>query len=653
MPRIIGDSSHAEQAKCTRTFFDAKLIAIAVVAVVAVVVVVAPPKKSPPTASYFLPHRSKNAILSETFFTRRMNTFSRIATFIHPFRWKLLGLIGLTGVLSIVAMLPPLLTRAIINRVIEQGRHNELLVIGVLMIAAAVVASACGYLQTLGTAYIGQTFVMRVRCAVYDHMLNLGVGYFARHPTGMLINRLMGDSTVLQQMLSATTVQIVSDLVCAAFAITATLFINWRLALPLFLLLFMFVINYRLNIQRMKRLTHAHRASEDRMASGVQNRLAANLTVKTYGNETYENAIFEDHSNAAISLMRDRQIAGSNFSLNTALLRDIGRVVIFFLGCAMVLNGSASYGDVTAFTAYSVQLLWPAVRFSELAQQLENVRISAERLFETLNEAPTVVEAPTARAIPHVKGNVTFTNVSFAYIPEKPVLENFSLTVNAGETIALVGPTGCGKTTLLSLLMRLYDIDSGAITIDGTPIQDFTLLSLRRQFGIVLQESMLFTVSIADNIRYARPEASLDDVINACKIAEIHDDILALPQGYHAKIGSRDVQFSVGQKQRLAIARAVLANPAILVMDEATSALDTRSERAIQLAMNRFLHNRTAFIVAHRLTTIRNAHQIVLIDKGRIIEHGNHDTLMSIPNGRYRHLFETYSGKGIIEETEE
>lgn len=579
-----------------------------------------------------------------------MTTFSRLLTFFYPFRWKLLGLVALTGVLSIIAMLPPLLTRALINRVIEQGRHNELFVIAVLMIAAAVLSATCGYLQTLGTAYIGQTFVMRVRTAVYDHMLNLGVGYFSRHSTGMLINRLMGDSTVLQQMLSATTVQIVSDLVCAAFAITATLFINWRLALPLFLLLFLFVINYHFNIQRMKRLTQAHRAAEDRMASGVQNRLVANMTVKTYGTEDYENAVFEDHSGAAISLARDRQVAGAGFMLNMALLRDVGRVMIFFLGCAMVLNGTASYGDVTAFTAYSMQLLMPALRFSELAQQLENVRISAERLFETLGESPTVTETPGARAVGKVRGDVAFSHVDFSYVEDKPVLIDFSLTVKAGQTVALVGPTGCGKTTVLSLLMRLFDTDAGTITIDGTNVRDFTLHSLRRQFGIVLQESMLFTVSIADNIRYAHPEASLDDVIHACKIAEIHDDIMTLPNGYQSMIGSRDVQFSVGQKQRLAIARAVLANPAILIMDEATSALDTRSERAIQVAMNRFLQNRTAFIVAHRLTTIRNAHQIVLIDKGRIIELGDHDTLMSLPDGRYRHLFLTYSGKGVIEE---
>jgi subfamily B ATP-binding cassette protein MsbA len=198
--------------------------------------------------------------------------------------------------------------------------------------------------------------------------------------------------------------------------------------------------------------------------------------------------------------------------------------------------------------------------------------------------------------------------------------------------------------------MRLYDIDSGSITIDGTDVRDLSFRCLRQQFGIVLQESMLFTISIADNISYARPSATREQVEAAARVAEIHEDIIRLPQGYDSVYGERDVQLSVGQKQRLAIARAVLADPAILVMDEATSALDSKSERAIQIAMERFLKDRTAFIVAHRLSTIRNAHHIILLDGGVIVEHGTHESLLDIPGGRYRHLYETYAGKGVIEE---
>lgn len=579
-----------------------------------------------------------------------MASLSHVGAFIRPFRWHIVGLVALTGVLSIMMMLPPLLTRSVINRVIEGGHHDELFGLGVFLIGTAIGTAACGYLQVLGMAYIGQTFVMRIRSAVYAHMLRLGMAYFGKESTGKLINRLMGDSSTLQQILSVATVQIVSDLVCAAFAITATLFINWRLAIPLFVLMVLFVANYNLSIGRLKRLMRSRRSAEDRVAAGVQNRLSTNMTVKTYGTETRENEVFRGQSAFSMELAREAQVASGMFSLNTRLLADIGRIIIYFLGCAMVLAGTASYGDVTAFATYAMQLLGPAVRVSQLAQQLEEVRISAERLFEILDEAPQIVERPNARDIGTVLGRVTFDQVHFSYLPDKPVLQGITFTVQPGETVALVGPTGCGKTTVLSLLMRLYDVDTGSIRLDDVDVRELSFVCLRRQFGIVLQESMLFTVSIADNISYARPSASRAEIENAARVAEIHEDILTLDGGYDAIIGDRDVQLSVGQKQRLAIARAVLANPAILVMDEATSALDSRSERAIQIAMERFLKNRTAFIVAHRLSTIRNAHHIVLLDAGQIVEYGTHDTLLTIPNGRYRHLYDTYAGKGVIED---
>jgi subfamily B ATP-binding cassette protein MsbA len=571
-----------------------------------------------------------------------------MAVFVRPFRWHLVGLVALTGLLSAIAMLPPLLTRAVINNVIEQGHRDQLFGLGVALLGCAVAGNSCAYLQMLGMAYVGQTFVMRVRAAVYRHMLGLGMGYFSRTSTGKLVNRLMGDSNALQQILSVASVQVVSDLVCAGFAITATIFINWRLAIPLFALLALFIVNYRLQIGGLKRLTRSQRGAEDRVAAGVQNRLAANLTVKTHGAERRENTVFRGQSAFALELSREVQVASAGFSLNTMLLRDAGRIAIYFLGCAMVLHGTASYGDVTAFSAYAVQLLVPAVRFSQLAQQIESVRISAERLFEILDEAPQVAERPGARDPGRIEGRVDFDRVSFAYEPGRPVLRDFDLHVRPGETVALVGPTGCGKSTVLALLMRLYDAQDGRVRLDGIDVRDFTLPALRRQFGIVLQESMLFSVSLADNIRYGRPSASRAEVEAAARVAEIHDEIASLPGGYDALVGSREVQLSVGQKQRLAIARAVLADPAILVMDEATSALDSQSERAIQLAMERFLRNRTAFVVAHRLSTVRKADRILLLDAGRIFESGCHDDLMALPDGRYRRLYETYSGKGTL-----
>ncbi len=580
--------------------------------------------------------------------TPRQSVLGKVLLFVHPFRLHLLGMLALTALLSLMMMIPPLLTRSIINDVVGGGERERLPLIAVLMILTGVLGALCAYLQVLGMAYIGQSFVMRVRSAIYSHMLNLSMNFFSRESTGKLVNRLMGDSTVLQQMLTVTSLQIFSDVISAVFAISATLFINWRLAIPLYVLVMLFAFNYRLKIGLLRRLTRTHRAAEDRVASGVQNRLASNLTVKTYGAEVRENSAFRGQSSLSLDLARESQVATANFSLNTGLLRDLGQVIIFFIGCGMVLNGTASYGDVTAFLAYAMLLLWPAVRFSQLAQQLQNVKISAERLFEILDEEPQVVDRPRAIKRKKIRGDVEFDQVHFSYIPGTPVLQGFNLTVKAGESVALVGPTGCGKTTVLSLLMRLYDVTEGALRVDGVDVRDLDLQSLRRHFGIVLQESLLFTVSIADNIRYGRPSATRKQVEFAARIAEIHQEIVALPRGYDSVIGDRDVQLSVGQKQRIAIARAILADPAILIMDEATSALDTNSEKAIQLALDRFLVGRTAFIVAHRLSTIRNANKIVLLDAGNIVECGNHEELIRIPNGRYRNLYETHAGAGVI-----
>ncbi len=570
--------------------------------------------------------------------------------FVRPFRMQLLGMLLLTALLSFISMVPPLLTRSIINQVVGEQRPDLLPTIAILLGLTAVMGTSLGYVQVLGMAYVGQAFVMRVRTAVYNHMLALGMAFFGRESTGKLVNRLMGDSSVLQQMLTVTSLQIIADLISATFAISATLFINWRLAIPLYILAFLFALNYNLKIGGLRFLARSQRSAEDRVASGVQNRLVANLTVKTYGAELREDREFNKQSSLSLDLAREGQVASSTFWINTWLLRDVGYVIIFFLGCNMVLNGTANYGDVTAFLSYSMMLLWPAVRFSVLAQQMQNVKISAERLFDILDETPQIVDRPAAQKIDKIRGDVILDNVTFGYVPETNVLHNVSLDVKAGETIALVGPTGCGKSTILSLLMRFYDVTGGGITIDGVDVRDFRLKSLRRHFGIVLQESLLFTVSIADNIRYARPSASRKQVEFAARIAEIHNEILALPNGYDSIVGERDVQLSVGQKQRLAIARAILADPAILIMDEATSALDTNSERAIQLAMDRFLLGRTAFIVAHRLSTIRNASRIVMLDKGHIVESGSHDELMRIEGGRYRKLYETHAGSGVLGE---
>jgi len=454
----------------------------------------------------------------------------------------------------------------------------------------------------------------------------------------------------VQQMVTASSVQILSDLITAMVSVVITFMINWRLAILLLLIVGTFAINYRLNVARIRRTNRRFRQSQDRMAGSLNNRLSGSLTVKTYGAEAREHKIFKEQSDQAAALFEESVSANSTFTMNTNLLQGVSHALIFFSGCGLVIRGDATYGDVVAFTAYAMQLLWPAVRFSMIAQQFQNVAVSADRLFEMLDEFPEITSPERAFRVKRVKGAVDFQHVHFRYKPEAPLLRNLDIRIPAGHRVALVGPTGCGKTTVLSLLLRAYDVQQGSIRIDGRDLREFHLQSLRRQFGIVLQESLLFNVSVADNIRYAKPGATQGEIEDAARRAEIHDEIADLPQGYATLLGSRGVELSTGQKQRLSIARAILADPPMLIMDEATSSLDSDSERKIQAALARFLHGRTAFVVAHRLSTIRDANTIILLDAGRIMEMGAHDDLMRIHNGRYRRLVEQHSGHGVLAE---
>jgi len=582
-------------------------------------------------------------------------SLSRVFRFIRPYRARLLGLFGLTVVLSVLVMLPPLVTRAIINNVLATENPNRQLfpILAACMIALPVMAAFARHVQTIGIAFLGQRFVYDIRVALYQHLLGLSQRYFHKNSAGRTVNRLMGDSGIVQQMLTAQSINIISDLVCATFAISATFLINWRLALLLCAIVTIFVLNYRMNIGRIRTATKGARSAGDRMSGGVQNRLSGNVAVKSFGAEERENLVFHDHSSATLGLGREAMLASNSFSMNTRLIQGLGRSAIYFLGCGMILRGDLEYGDVVAFTAYAMQLLGPAVRFSMLVQQLQNVAIATDRLFEVFAEEPEITTDPEAVPVEHLAGKVDFENIQFHYDEGQPVIREFTLHVEAGQTIALIGPTGCGKSTILSLILRFYDICGGRLLIDDIDISKIELHSLRRQFGIVLQEPLLFNVSIMENIRYGRSDATREEIIAAAKVAEIHDHIDSLPDGYDTVMGDSGVELSVGQKQRITIARAVAANPAILIMDEATSALDSDSEQAIQKAMDRVLQNRTCFVVAHRLSTIRNADQIILLDEGCIAEKGSHDELMALPHGRYHELYEKHMGAGVISEEEE
>lgn len=581
--------------------------------------------------------------------TKQRKALDYVWPFLRPHQARLLGLLALTLLLSVIAMLPPLVTRAIIDRVITPHDQAPLVVLGLLMLALPMLSAACAYLQTIGIAYVGQQFVFDLRDALYRHVLRLSMRFFGKHSVGMLVNRLMSDTGTVQNMLTAQTIGVVSDLVCAIFAVTAAFALNWRLAFVIFIILAIFIFNFQLNIVGIRQANRNYQRSMDRLSAGVTNRLTGSLAIKSFGTEGREHGEFRERSGESLDLVQGLQRSNIRFSMNMNLLVDGGRALIYFLGCAMLLMDQVSYGDVVAFTSYAMQLLGPALRLATLARQVQDANVAAERLCEVFDEQPEIRNAAGAVAVTRLRGQVDFDRVSFHYEPGQPVIRDFDLHVRPGQTVAIIGPTGCGKTTILSLLLRFFDATGGRLRLDGADIRTLDLVSLRRQFGIVLQEPLLFTASITDNIRYARTNATPAEIEHAARVAEIHDFIVTLPKGYETVVGVEGVQLSVGQKQRISIARAVAAEPAILIMDEATSSLDSESERAIQTAMNRVLRNCTAFIVAHRLSTIRNADIIVLMQAGQIIERGRHEELLQAGQV-YAALYRKHMGKRTLAE---
>ncbi len=574
----------------------------------------------------------------------------KVLVFMSPYRLRLYGLLVLTGVISILVMLPPIVTMKFVDRVMTRGDSSAMFGLGILMVAIPSLAALFRFLQAMSIAYLGQRFTFDIRYALYNHFLRLSMRFFSKYSVGKLSYRLMEDSGVVQNMLTSQTVGIISDMVCSAFALVATFMLNWRLATLLLIFSAIFVLNYRLARGKILKYSKLTRRYSDNMSGGVQNRLSTDMAVKTFGTQMREQDVFMDDLGNVMKYEKEAMLANNNFWMNVILIDNVGKAILFFIGCALVLRGEMTYGGVTAFSAYTVQLMGPAVRFSLIVSQLQQVGISTQRLFEIFEEKPEIVNCEKPVVMKKITGKVDFNNVMFQYVEGKPVLKDITIHCKPGDTTALIGPTGCGKSTVLNLLLRFYDITSGELLIDDVDIRKIELHSLRKQFGIVLQESLLFGISIRENIRYGRASATDEDVENAAKVAEIHEFIMGLPEGYDTPVGDFGIELSVGQKQRINIARAVCADPAILIMDEATSSLDSDSELAIQRAMDKVLAGRTSFVVAHRLSTIKNADKIILLDGGYICEQGTHDELMAIENGRYRELYLKHKGAGVIED---
>jgi ABC-type multidrug transport system fused ATPase/permease subunit len=573
----------------------------------------------------------------------------KLLPFVKPYVPRLIGGVIVTVVLTVLGMTPPLIMKYIVDEVVIGGNWSLLEMLLVISISIPILSAGLRVINTFTISYVSHRLIMDLRRTLYGRLLQLPMRFYDEMGTGKVMSRLMSDVATVRSMVTMRVLSIITDFITFWVAMFMCLVLNWKMGLILILLLPLYLFNYFGWQGPIRESVRAWRTKMDRVSVGLQERLSGVALVKAYGREKKENRAFTEETHESLSQAMITAVYRAGYNSGVWAVSGLRNTIIFCMGCYFVIIGDMTYGAVMAFLSFAQRMFEPVLNLTQMAMQLQTMMVSVERILEVLEFPIDIADKKDAVTLPHVKGHVKFEDVVFEYKAGEPVIKGVDLEVQPGQAVALVGHTGCGKTTLTSLLMRFFDVKSGAIKIDGYDIRDVKVRSLRTQIGQVLQDSVLFNVSIRENLLYGRPDATEADLIEAARVAEIHEFIMRTSAGYDTMLGDEGIKLSVGEKQRLAIARAVLTDPAILILDEATSSLDSLSEALIQKAMANVLKGRTSFAIAHRLSTIVNADIIVVMDQGEIVELGNHETLLEIPDGKYRQLYEQQFAGSVSE----
>ena len=550
-----------------------------------------------------------------------MNSYSRLLYFVKPYYKRMLFAVFCMIVAAAAYLVVPWLIKNVVDQVLDEKNMFMLNLIVGAIILIFLIRGFATYGQTYNMSYIGQRVIIDVREAIFNHLQRLSLSYFDRRKTGVIMSNLTNDVAALQ---TAVVDNLISFITVPVVLVIINVF--------------------------GKKLRVAGHDVQGRIAditALLQEVISAVRVVKSFAREDFERKRFEDENDRNFKAVIKATKLTSLLSPMVEFSAAIAVAVILWYGGYSVVTGAITAGSLIAFLIYAINLSNPVKRLSQVYGNIQKALAAADRVFEILDTKTDVVEKADAVTLPNITGNVEFNNVSFSYGGEKAALENFTLSVKAGESVALVGPSGAGKTTLANLLPRFYDVTGGSITIDGYDVKDVTFKSLREQIGLVPQETVLFNATIKENILYGRLDASDEEVYEAAKAANVLEFVEKMPDGLDTIVGERGSSLSGGQRQRVAIARAILKDPRILILDEATSALDTESEKLVQEALDRLMKGRTAFVIAHRLSTVQNAHQIVVLNQGRLVEQGTHQELLAVDGGLYNHLYSVqFSNKG-------
>jgi ATP-binding cassette subfamily B protein len=587
----------------------------------------------------------------------------RVWTFAHAYRGRVFAFLGVTVVIAFLGLMPPLLIKAIIDDAVPAKDDGQVTMLAGLMVVVAFAAALIGMVERYLSATIGEGLIYDLRSALFDHVQRQPIAFFTRTQTGALVSRLNNDVIGAQRAVTGTLGTVVSNIVTLALTLGAMFVLSWQLTLLAVVLLPIFLLPAKRVGRRLSGITREGFDLNASMNATMTERFGVSgaLLVKLFGRHEAEAASFSDRAGKVRDIGVQSAMYSRTFMTALTLVGAVGTAVIYLVGGRLVISGSIEIGTLVALGIYVVQIYAPLTSLTNARVDLMTAFVSFDRVFEVLDTPNPIEDRPDAVELTAPVGILDLDHVTFAYpsgleasvaslesaaqlaapdVGAGPVLHDLTVHIDQGELVALVGPSGAGKTTISQLIPRLYDVTAGAVRLDGIDVRDLTQASLRAAIGVVSQDPHLFHESVADNLRYARPDATDADLEAAARAARIHDVIAALPDGYATVVGERGYRLSGGEKQRLAIARMLLKDPAIVILDEATSNLDSENEAAVQDALAEALRGRTSIVIAHRLSTIVDADRILVLDRGRLVQQGRHVDLVDAP-GLYAELYRT------------